>query len=111
MVEAAALLQRHGRRLDLRDLEGVAGVGKVGAGRHAKRRHFLRRLVGLQVVAFATSYWYFSVPRATLLWWPLWIGLATVAARRRWVMWVYLSVSVPLMAIWAATFLTGRWAG
>jgi hypothetical protein len=77
---------------------------------------FLRRWgdatwVGLQVVAFATSYWYFSVPRATLLWWPLWIGLAVVAARRRWVLWAYLSISVPLMAIWAATFLTSRWAG
>lgn len=67
--------------------------------------------VGLQVVAFATSYWYFSVPRATLLWWPLWIGLAVVAARRRWVLWAYLSVSVPLMAIWAAAFFTSRWAG
>lgn len=67
--------------------------------------------VGLQVVAFATSYWYFSVPRATLLWWPLWVGLAVVAARWRWVLWAYLSISVPLMAIWAATFLTSRWAG
>lgn len=67
--------------------------------------------VGLQVVAFATSYWYFSVPRATLLWWPLWIGLAVVAVRQRWVLWAYLSVSVPLMAIWAATFFTSRWAG
>jgi hypothetical protein len=67
--------------------------------------------VGLQVVAFATSYWYFSVPRATLLWWPLWIGLAVVAVRQRWFLWAYLSVSVPLMAIWAATYLTSRWAG
>jgi hypothetical protein len=67
--------------------------------------------VGLQVAAFATSFWYFSVPRATLLWWPLWIILAVVAARRRWVLWVYLAVSVPLMAVWAAAFLTHRWAG
>lgn len=67
--------------------------------------------VGLQVAAFATSYWFFSVPRATLLWWPLWIVLATVAVRRRWVLWAYLSLSVPLMAIWAAVFLLHRWAG
>ncbi|NED95491.1 hypothetical protein G1H11_09210 [Phytoactinopolyspora alkaliphila] len=67
--------------------------------------------VGLQVAAFATSYWFFSVPRAMLLWWPLWIALAVVAARRRYVLWLYLAVSVPLMVVWAATFLTGRWAG
>jgi Mannosyltransferase (PIG-V) len=67
--------------------------------------------VGLQVVAFATSFWFFSVPRATLLWWPLWIAFAILAARRRWVLWAYLAVSVPLMAVWAATFLTHRWAG
>jgi hypothetical protein len=67
--------------------------------------------IGLQVAAFATSYWFFSVPRATLLWWPLWIAFAILAARRRWVLWAYLALSVPLMAIWAATFLTGRWAG
>ncbi|HEX6197915.1 MAG TPA: hypothetical protein VFZ37_18530 [Jiangellaceae bacterium] len=67
--------------------------------------------VGLQVVAFATSYWFFSVPRATLLWWPLWIGLAILAARHRIVLWCYLAVSVPLMCMWAAAFLTGRWAG
>ncbi|AYY15089.1 hypothetical protein EF847_22720 [Actinobacteria bacterium YIM 96077] len=67
--------------------------------------------VGLQVVAFATSFWFFSVPRAMLLWWPLWVGLAVLASRRRWVLWLYLAVSAPLMVVWAATFLTGRWAG
>ncbi|MGH8826120.1 MAG: mannosyltransferase family protein [Jiangellaceae bacterium] len=67
--------------------------------------------IGLQVVAFGTSTWYFSVPRATLLWWPLWIGIAALAVRRRWVLWAYLSVSVPLMVVWATAFLTGRWAG
>lgn len=67
--------------------------------------------VGVQVVAFGTSFWYFSVPRATLLWWPLWIGLGVLAMRRRWGLWLYLCLSVPLMAMWAAAFLTGRWAG
>jgi hypothetical protein len=67
--------------------------------------------IGLQVVAFGTSFWYFSVPRATLLWWPLWIALAAVVVRRRWVLWAYLTLSVPLMSVWAAAFLTGRWAG
>jgi len=31
--------------------------------------------VGVQVVAFSLSYWFFSVNRATLLWFPLWIML------------------------------------
>lgn len=67
--------------------------------------------VGLQVVAFGTSSWFFSVPRATLLWWPLWIVIGVLAARRRWVLWAYLCISVPLMAVWSAAYLTGRWAG
>jgi len=67
--------------------------------------------VGLQVIVFATSFWFFSVPRATLLWWPLWIIIGVVAAKRRWVLWWYLAVSVPRMAVWAAAFLTHRWAG
>ena len=32
--------------------------------------------VGLQIVAFTTSFWYFSVPRSTLLWFPLYRALA-----------------------------------
>ncbi|NED98675.1 mannosyltransferase family protein [Phytoactinopolyspora halotolerans] len=67
--------------------------------------------VGLQVTAFATSYWFFSVPRATLLWWPLWVGIGVLAARRRWVLWTYVLISAPLMGVWAVTYLTGRWAG
>jgi hypothetical protein len=67
--------------------------------------------VGLQVIALGTSTWYFSVPRATLLWWPLWIVIGSLAARRRQVLWGYLAVSVPLMAVWTAAFVTGRWAG
>ncbi len=67
--------------------------------------------VGLHVAAFGTSYWFFSVPRATLLWWPLWIGLAVWSLRRRWVLPAYVAVCGPLMILWAATYLTGRWAG
>ncbi len=37
--------------------------------------------VGVQVLAFSLSYWFFSVNRATLLWFPLWIMLG------RWVTW------------------------
>jgi hypothetical protein len=37
--------------------------------------------VGVQVLAFSLSYWFFSVNRAILLWFPLWILLG------RWVGW------------------------
>lgn len=36
--------------------------------------------VGVQVLAFATSYWFMSVNRAVLLWFPLWLLAAGAAA-------------------------------
>ncbi len=76
-----------------------------------RRRWGESTYVGLQVAALATSAFYLSVPRATLLWWPLWTGLAVWSLRHRWVWWAYLSVSAPLMVLLAATYATGRWAG
>jgi hypothetical protein len=67
--------------------------------------------VGLQVVAFATSTWYFSVPRATLLWWPLWILLAQATLRRPALLSAYLAVVAPLSVLLTCVFVTGRWAG
>jgi Gpi18-like mannosyltransferase len=67
--------------------------------------------VGLSLLALGTSYWYMSIPRATLLWWPLWIGLAAWSLRRPAIRTVYLCVVAPLSTIFALTFLTGRWAG
>ena len=37
--------------------------------------------VGVQVLAFSLSYWFFSVTRATLLWFPLWIFLGRWVGR------------------------------
>jgi Mannosyltransferase (PIG-V) len=67
--------------------------------------------IGIQVLAFATSYWFFSVPRATLLWFPMWIALAALSFRRPWVWLMYLLLSVPLFGVWAAAYSTGKWAG
>lgn len=61
--------------------------------------------------AFATSEWFYSLTRATLLWWPLWIALAVLAQRRPWLGRLYLAIAVPIAAFWAAAFFTGRWAG
>lgn len=67
--------------------------------------------VGLQVASLASSYWFFSVPRAFLLWWPMWMLLGAWAVRRRWVLWTYLALSLPLLGVWTSAFLTYRWAG
>ncbi|MFE2296079.1 mannosyltransferase family protein [Streptomyces sp. NPDC059452] len=67
--------------------------------------------VALSLWALGTSYWYTSVPRATLLWWPLWTALAALSLRRPWFRTAYLCVAVPVSALVALAFLTGRWAG
>ncbi|ARQ68647.1 mannosyltransferase family protein [Streptomyces marincola] len=67
--------------------------------------------IGLTLWALGTSYWYMSIPRSTLLWWPLWIGLAALSLRRPRVMAVYLCVAAPLGVLFTVTFLSGRWAG
>jgi hypothetical protein len=67
--------------------------------------------VAATVSAFCTSFWIYSLTRATLLWWPLWIGLAVLAQRKPWLGRVYLALAIPLAAIWAAGFFTGRWSG
>lgn len=88
----------------------LVGVGLVALlVRH--RRWPEAVYVALSLWALGTSYWYTSVPRATLLWWPLWIGLAALSLRRPWFRRAYLCVVVPVTALVALAFLTGRWAG
>jgi hypothetical protein len=76
-----------------------------------KRRWGEATYVGLTLAALATSSWYFSVPRATLLWWPLWIALATWSMQRRWVLIVWVTVAAPMAVVFTLVFTTGRWAG
>ncbi|AEW99493.1 mannosyltransferase family protein [Streptantibioticus cattleyicolor] len=67
--------------------------------------------IAVSMWALTTSYWFMSIPRATLLWWPLWIGLAAWSLRRPQVKAVYLCLAAPLTTVVAVTFLSGRWAG
>ncbi|MFG2888241.1 mannosyltransferase family protein [Streptomyces sp. NPDC048248] len=67
--------------------------------------------VALSLWALGTSYWYTSVPRAALLWWPLWIALAAWSLRSPRIKTAYLCLVTPLSTVFALTFLTGRWAG
>jgi hypothetical protein len=84
--------------------------------------------VGVQVVAFSLSYWFFSVNRATLLWFPLWIMIGRwvagptdeVAAEgsrssgsrsvHRVLVAVAFVVEIGLMLWWSWLFFTGHWA-
>ena len=75
------------------------------------------------MLAFSLSYWFFSVNRATLLWFPLWImigrwvgwrprhpsqaGLRTGSAGRRGRL---RRVEIVLMLWWSWLFFTGHWA-
>lgn len=97
-------------------------VGLAATGFLLARRRFAEAtFVGLQVVAFMTSYWLFSVNRAVLLWFPVWLILAefighrprttrTLALHRGMgIVWVVLSIV--LMWWWADMFFRGQWAG
>jgi hypothetical protein len=84
--------------------------------------------VGVQVVAFSLSYWFFSVNRATLLWFPLWIMIGRwvagptdeVAAEgsrssgsrslHRVLVAAAFIVEIVLMLWWSWLFFTGHWA-
>ncbi|GAA4888524.1 mannosyltransferase family protein [Streptomyces coeruleoprunus] len=67
--------------------------------------------IGLTLWALGTSYWYMSIPRATLLWWPLWTALASWSRRRPAVTTLYLCLAVPLTTVFALAYMSGRWAG
>lgn len=76
--------------------------------------------VGVQVLAFSVSYWWFSVNRAVLLWFPLWLMLAHLVssrprrplprALRHTVLVVWAVGSTAAMLIWTWLFTTGRWS-
>jgi hypothetical protein len=74
--------------------------------------------VGIQVLAFSMSYWFFSVNRATLLWFPLWIMLGRWVAGptkvsapvHKLLVAVAFTVEILLMVWWSWLFFTGHWA-
>ncbi|RZS91176.1 mannosyltransferase PIG-V [Motilibacter rhizosphaerae] len=67
--------------------------------------------VGLSVLALGTSTWYLSVPRASLLWWPLWIGVARQTVRSTTWLLAWVVLVVPVSVVWVYLFVTGKWAG
>jgi Mannosyltransferase (PIG-V) len=87
----------------------------VGAERHLWGE---ASWVGVQVFAFSMSYWFFSVNRATLLWFPLWIMLGRWVAgpsrvpppAHRLLVAAAFTVEILLMLWWSWLFFTGHWA-
>ncbi len=63
------------------------------------------------VALLAMSSFYMSVGRASLLWWPLYIGIGIAAARNKWAFMAYVAVAAPVMAINVGNFTTGAWVG
>ncbi|SDJ37834.1 hypothetical protein SAMN05444157_3079 [Frankineae bacterium MT45] len=69
--------------------------------------------VGLTALSLMTSSFYQSVPRSTVLAFPIVIMIAAwvVTSRHRLLVWAACSVSVLLLLINTATFVRGYWAG
>jgi hypothetical protein len=73
-----------------------------------------------RVLAFSLSYWFFSVNRATLLWFPLWVMLARwgtwrpvsrgAATVHRALVVAAFALSCVLLVWWCWLFFTGHWA-
>jgi hypothetical protein len=90
----------------------AVAAGLLGTGVLLWRRRWAEATyVGLSVAALATSTFYFSVARSSLLWFPLWVLLAAATTRRPWLLRAALAVGAPLMVLGVVLFATGRWAG
>ncbi len=87
----------------------------------ARRRWAEASWVGVQVLAFSCSYWFLSVNRAVLLWFPLFIligealsgGWNVSPGRRRFRILLTVlgcAVAAVVLCFWAWLFYTGRWA-
>jgi hypothetical protein len=64
---------------------------------------------GLAMLALGMQTWYQSCSRTLLVLFPIWIALAQLEARRPWVRYVYLGVSVPLASVVGLLFLSYQW--
>ncbi len=97
------------------------GIGVITAiGCLFKRWWAESAFIVVQLLAFSISFWLMSINRATLLWFPLFIGLGAAATWRPrresfalvWTVIVSMLtvLSVLLMVGWAWLFFTGQWA-
>lgn len=76
--------------------------------------------IAVQVLAFSLSYWWMSVNRAVLLWFPLWILLGEWVTRREpdparrrfraFIVGTAIGIGLIVMSLWAYYFYIGWWA-
>ena len=74
----------------------------------------------MQVLAFSLSYWFFSVNRRRLLWFPLWMMVAAWGTWRprqpglrlahRVIVVAAFTAEIVLMVWWSWLYFTGHWA-
>lgn len=93
-------------RLELATMAIVVALGLVML---ARRWWGEAAYVLLTAASLATSTVYYSVPRATLVLFPIWMLLGCWMTGRRWVQVAYVAVAAPLMAVGVVGFVTGRW--
>jgi hypothetical protein len=93
------------------ELGAVAVMVLVTVAFLASRRWPEAVYCGLAAVAIGTQTWYQTGPRTVLLLFPVCVALASLDARRPWIRYVYLSVSVPLAVVTGLLFLAYQWAG
>jgi len=63
----------------------------------------------ITLVSLATSTEYYSVPRATLVLFPIWMLAGLAMSRWRGFRWTYIAVCTPLMFMGVMAFTDGRW--
>lgn len=74
------------------------------------RRHWAEATyVLLTLAALVTSSHFFSVPRAMLTLFPVWVLIGIWMTRRRWFMYLYLAVCAPAMVVGVIAYVNGRW--
>ena len=63
----------------------------------------------ITLASLATSTEYYSVPRATLVLFPIWMLAGLAMSRWRGFCWTYIAVCTPLMFMGVMAFTDGRW--
>lgn len=89
----------------------MAGMVLASVCFAARRRWPEAVYCGLAVVTLGTSTWYQAGPRTLLLLFPVWIALAGLELRWRWIRYAYGAISAPLAVVLALLYLSGQWAG
>jgi hypothetical protein len=67
--------------------------------------------MALQLGVLLTSVFFISLARYMVAWFPLWLVLGRLGARRPWLYSGIAAVSAALMAVFTNVFATGGWAG